>query len=136
MAPEEGQSPLREIDLTPLIDVSLVLVVMLLLATPLAFESSFALRSAAATARDAPEVERTERVEIAILSDGDVRVNRSAVPVDGLGAALSPLLASEAPPPVVVTCADAVSHGAFVRVLDVAKLCGASEIAVAEEISR
>jgi biopolymer transport protein ExbD len=122
-----------EIDLTPLIDVSLVLVVMLLLATPLAFESSFALRSAAAAARTAPEDEPVERLEIAILSDDEIRVNRDPVSADELDPALRTLLATDAPPAVVVTCADAVSHGAFVRVLDTAKLCGASEIAVAEE---
>lgn len=136
MLRENGTGPLREIDLTPLIDVSLVLVVMLLLATPLAFESSFALRNAPASARSAPEQELVERVELAILSDEAVRVNRDRVPVDALSAVLRPLLAGEAPPAVVVTCADAVRHGAFVRVLDTAKLCGAAEIAVMEEATR
>ena len=133
MAGDDGAGPLREIDLTPLIDVSLVLVVMLLLATPLAFESTFALRHAQASAKSAPEDQPVERVELAILSGEEVRVNRDRVPVGELDAALRPLLAGEAPPAVVVTCADAVPHGAFVRVLDTAKLCGAGEIAVSEE---
>jgi biopolymer transport protein ExbD len=136
MARENGTGPLREIDLTPLIDVSLVLVVMLLLATPLAFESSFALRNAPASGRSAPEQERVERIELAILSDEEVRVNRDPVSIDALGAVLRPLLAGEAPPAVIVTCADAVHHGSFVQVLDTAKLCGAAEIAVTEEAAR
>jgi biopolymer transport protein ExbD len=136
MSRENETSQLHEINMTPLIDVSLVLVVMLLLATPLAFESSFALRNASATARSAPEPEHVERIELAILSDEEVRVNREPVPVGALGAVLRPLLAVEAPPAVIVTCADAVHHGAFVRVLDTAKLCGAAEIAVTEGAAR
>lgn len=44
---ESSEGPLAEINTTPLIDVSLVLVVILLLATPLAFESSFGVRAGA-----------------------------------------------------------------------------------------
>jgi biopolymer transport protein ExbD len=132
-AREDGSGSLSPIDLTPLIDVSLVLVVMLLLATPLAFESSFALRNAPASARSASDDKPLERVELMILSEEEVRVNRDRVAVEELSAALDPLLAGEAPPAVVVTCADAVSHGAFVRVLDTVKLSGAMEIAMTEE---
>ena len=42
------------------------------------------------------------------------------------------MLQGAIPPPVVITCADAVSHGTFVSILDEAKLCGAREIAVTE----
>lgn len=136
MSRANGEQPVQEINLTPLIDVSLVLVVMLLLATPLAFESSFALRNAPAAAQTAPEDDPVERVELTILSEEDVRVNREPVPVNSLGLALTPLLEGETPPTVVVSCADAVSHGLFVRVLDTAKLCGATEIAVTEEAPR
>ncbi len=40
---------MNEVNMVPLIDVSLVLVVMLMLATPLAFESSLAIREARTT---------------------------------------------------------------------------------------
>jgi biopolymer transport protein ExbD len=43
----------HDVNMTPLIDVSLVLVVMLLLATPLAFESSIDVKNAAQAARKA-----------------------------------------------------------------------------------
>jgi biopolymer transport protein ExbD len=137
MSPDrDTDGPVHEVNVTPLIDVSLVLVVMLLLATPLALESSFTLRSAQAAARSAPDDKPVERVELSILAEGEVRVNRDKVPMDQLGVALTPLLSSETPPPVVVTCAGTVSHGTFVQVLDTAKICGAHEIAVTEEAPR
>jgi len=126
---QEAASGLNEVNLTPLIDVSLVLVVILLLATPLAFESAFGLRRAEASARSAATEKDLARVELDIVSDDEVRVNHRAVPVAELETTLPPLL-KEGSPQVTVTCADAVTHGAFVRVLDVTKSCGAADIAV------
>ena len=120
-----------EINLTPLIDVSLVLVVILLLATPLAFESSFAVRRAAATARSSDEDSRTSRIEVAVLTAETVRVNRETVALAELGATLAPLLASSADGLVAVSCRDSVPHGSFVTALDAIKLSGATDIAVA-----
>lgn len=121
---------IHEINMTPLIDVSLVLVVMLLLATPLAFESSIAVRKSSKSARSAEKKDREERIELTVLSEDSVIVNRTVVPRDRLNAVLQPLLKTSAKRRVVVSCGDGVSHGAFVNVLDRAKLCGAAEIAV------
>jgi biopolymer transport protein TolR len=125
-----SDGPEAEVNLTPLIDVSLVLVVILLLATPLAFESSFGVRKTADTARRASEEKKEARIELAIESDDAVRVNRTVVPLADLGATLKPLLA-EGSRKVTVECADGVAHGTFVHVLDVTKLNGAKDIAIA-----
>ena len=50
--PKKSGDNINEINMTPLIDVSLVLVVMLLLATPLAFESSIAIKKAMDSAKE------------------------------------------------------------------------------------
>ncbi len=129
--PDEG--PLAEINTTPLIDVSLVLVVILLLATPLAFESSFGVRQGAALAKPAVTADLIDRVELAVTGEDRVEVDGRAVAVDQLAGALRPLLRPGSRREVAVSCADQVSHGAFVRVLDIAKLSGAGTITVAEE---
>ena len=121
-----------EVNMAPLIDVSLVLVVILLLATPLAFESSIAVRQAAVSGKTASEESKKERIEIDILSNEVLVINRERVPYESLEEVLTPLLASSSEHQVVVTCEDVVSHGRFVSVLDQAKLCGAQKIAVKE----
>ncbi len=121
---------LSEINVTPIIDVSLTLVVILLLLTPLVFESSIAVRKAMASAKASPKEEKQERVELGVVSEDSVTVNRRLVARAELAGVLAPLLAEKAERRVVIECADRVSHGAFVNVLDQAKLCGASEIAV------
>jgi biopolymer transport protein TolR len=119
-----------EINMTPLIDVSLVLVVMLLLLTPLAFESSIAVRKAASSAKKSVKKEKEERVELHVVSEDSVIVNRRLVARAELPEVLGSYLEDKTQRRVVIDCADNVSHGAFVSVLDQAKLCGATEIAV------
>ena len=124
---EEG---IFEPNMTPLIDVSLVLVVILMVATPLAFQSSIAVQRAAQAARRAAIIANAERIEITILSPETVVVNRNEIPRSTLPSLLKPLLDGSASKVVVVRCEAGVSHGTFVGVLDDAKACGASQIAV------
>ena len=128
--PKKSSDGLHEINMTPLIDVSLVLVVMLLLATPMAFESSIAVRKAKNSAKSAEKKKVEERVELYVLSENSIRVNRKVVAREDLIDTLHPLMESSASRVVVIDCNTGVSHGAFVDVLDQAKLSGASEIAV------
>lgn len=128
-APDEG--PLSEINTTPLIDVSLVLVVILLLATPIAFESAFGVRRGDPLARPAVNEDVADRVELSITGEERVEVDGRAVAVDQLAGALRPLLGPRSRREVAVACDDRVSHGAFVRVLDIARLSGAEVINVA-----
>jgi len=128
--PSIDDGSLRDVNMTPLIDVSLVLVLILLLATPLAFESAFGLVRAQASARQAGDEREVARVELDLISSTEVRVNRDVVAVADLGATLRPLLAADAVPQVTIACADSVSHGVFVEVLDITKANGAQTIAV------
>jgi biopolymer transport protein ExbD len=116
--------------MTPLIDVSLVLVVTLMVATPMAFQSSIAVQRAAKSGQKADVMAKSERVEIQIVSADSITVNRALVPRDRMEGTLRPLLERSATRTVVIRCADSVPHGAFVGVLDEAKRCGAAEIAV------
>ncbi|MFO7652735.1 MAG: biopolymer transporter ExbD [Candidatus Krumholzibacteriia bacterium] len=134
MRPSDDQaarSGMTDVNMTPLIDVSLVLVVILLLATPLAFESSFGVRRAATTARTADVAEPVERIELTIVSEDSVRVNRRLIARADLGVTLGPLVERSATRLVTVVCADSIRHGTFVAVLDAARLSGARDIAVA-----
>ena len=126
----EKNGGIHEINMTPLIDVSLVLVVMLLLLTPLAFESSIAVRKAAESAKTSEKKLKEERIEINVISGDSVLVNRNTVPRSGLLGVLGPMLKDREDRRVVIECGDHIKHGVFVDVLDQVKLSGAGEIAV------
>jgi len=118
-----------DVNMTPLIDVSLVLVVILLVATPMALQSSITLQKSGGNPQ-AAVAPVAQRITIAVESETDVLVNGVAVPRAELRAHLRPLLAAGTQGPVVVLCAPEVTHGTFVNVLDEAKQSGAGEIAV------
>ena len=121
---------IHEPNMTPLIDVSLVLVVILMVATPMTLQSSISVQGAARSGRAAAMVKKLERIEVSVRNDGYVDVNHQTVVRDSLDAALRPLLAASPTGMVVVQCADGVSHGDFVAVLDLARQAGADHIAV------
>ena len=125
--PEQG---IHEPNMTPLIDVSLVLVVILMVATPMAFQSGISVQSASRTGRKAVEQAKADRIELAVRLDGRVDVNRRSVPRDSLSVALRPLLQLSPTRFVVLRCDDGVPHGDFVGVLDEARQLGAAKIAV------
>ena len=125
-----ARSGITDPNLTPLIDVSLVLVVILMVATPMAFQSGILVKSATTTGRAAAVATREDRIEVTVLADGGVRVDRNVVSLDALDATLGPVLAASATRRVVVRCDDAVPHGRLVHVLDEARALGATQIAI------
>ena len=129
-APKKNATGIYDVNMTPLIDVSLVLVVILMVATPMALQSSITVQNAAASKAAVEDVARPERVEVRIVSEDSLLVNLSPVPRRELGSALRSLLPAGGKGEVVVRCAGAVTHGTFVGVLDEAKQCGAARIAV------
>jgi biopolymer transport protein ExbD len=130
-SPSKGTNGgIHEVNMTPLIDVSLVLVVMLLLLTPLAFESSIAVRRTVESAKASQKKLKEERIELTVVSEDSVLVNREMVARRELPGVLEPMLSDRSDRRVVVACDDRVSHGVFVDVLDTVKLSGAGEIAV------
>ena len=120
----------HEPSLTPLVDVSLTLVVILLLATPLAMQSSINLAGARSAGQTAENLANIDRIEITLFSADSLRINELPLARAGMAPVLAPLLAHSQSRQVIVRCADAVPHGVFVSVLDEAKYCGALDIAM------
>jgi biopolymer transport protein TolR len=119
-----------EPNMTPLIDVSLVLVVILMVATPMAYQSGIAVNSASRSGKQAANPTKVERIELAMFADNSVTVNRRTVPRDSLEMVLRPLILATPNAVVVLRCDDRVPHGDFVGVLDEARQLGATKIAV------
>jgi biopolymer transport protein ExbD len=120
-----------EVNMTPLIDVSLVLVVILMVATPMALQSSISLQRAGSQAAQATVESKPEtRIEVEIEAEDRILVNGTAVPRAALRATVKALVAAHPKAPVLVACAGAATHGTFVYALDEAKQAGAAHVAV------
>jgi biopolymer transport protein TolR len=117
-----------EPNMTPLIDVALVLVIILMVATPMALQSSIALQRQAQSQAPAPVPPPERRLHIDVEAEDRILVNGEPVERAALRAALQPRIGPDTP--VIVRCAQNVTHGTFVYVLDEAKQGGAQSIAV------
>ena len=125
-----GGSIITDVNLTPLIDVCLVLVVILLVATPMTLESAIAVRNTAAAGAKSEVKSKDERIELRIMDESTVSLNGRPVNRGTVASRLRPLLDASSTRRVVVSCEPGVTHGTFVSVLDQAKLSGAADIAV------
>ena len=126
-------SGFSQVNMTPLIDVSLVLVVTLLLMTPLALESGIWVRNQSPRPPVAETEQESELVPVTILSENMVQVGNRLLDRQHLQPVLGAMLRLPEYHGVHLECVDEVSHATFVDVLDRAKLSGAETIALAGE---
>ena len=120
-----GPEPMSDINMTPLIDVMLVLVVIFILTAPL-LASSLRLdlpQAQAAKPQDAPQV-----VQIALGKDGQLYVQDQPLTLDALRQRLA--LAAQLNPQteVQLRADESVPYGKVVAVLDAALQAGLSRI--------
>lgn len=127
---ERNRKGFYSANMTPLIDVSLVLVVMLMLLTPLAFESSIILRKTGERERERERAIKAKPVELLIVSGDSLVVDGRGVKREDLKDALKSVFTDKNTRNVEVACGGGILHGVFVNVLDQTKLCGAVNISV------
>ncbi|MCZ4303633.1 biopolymer transporter ExbD [Zoogloeaceae bacterium G21618-S1] len=122
-----------EINLIPLIDVLLVIIIFLMLTTTYAKFSGLELNLPTASA-DAIQTQANE-INIAVTADGDVLINRVPVvgrDIDAIASALGRAAPADAEPPLVVINADAKArHQRVVDVMQAAQRVGLPQITFA-----
>lgn len=123
-------SGISGINVTPIIDVALVLVIILLITAPILSVSDPEVRLPRARTRGSDE---SPFLNVSLTRDGRIEVEDQEVAVEQLADVISTKLveSSEANPLVVVRADAAVLHRDVGRVLDVVKSAGATRIAVA-----
>lgn len=118
-----------EINLVPLIDVMMVILIFLMITTTYNRYTELAINLPSADAQRQPE--RANEIDVLVNAQGQYVVNRRAVAyrdVDQLAGELRKA-AGAAKEPVVVISADAqATHQAVVRVMEAARAAGLSQI--------
>jgi biopolymer transport protein ExbD len=121
---------IAEINITPLTDVVMVLLVIFMVTTPLMMNEAFKIKlPTAATAE--PQPEQTTTVTV---SPGNViYLNKAQVSLDDLKGLLASRMATSPDKTVVIKADKSILHGVVVKVLDIAKESGALKLAIATE---
>jgi len=125
---EHDNPMLSEINVTPLVDVALVLLVVFMITAPMLVQGADV---------NLPQTKRMDvlpqdQLTIQITKTGQIRLNNEAVPFDELSERLSPRVT---PGRSVLVYADAeVQHGLVMRVVAIAHSLGANPGIVTEPI--
>lgn len=122
---------MADINITPLTDVVMVLLVIFMVTTPLMMNDAFKIKLPTATTSE-PQVEQTTTVTVA---PGDkIYLNKAQVNnLDDLKGLLASRMAASPDKTVVIKADATIMHGLVVKVLDAAKEAGALKLAIATQ---
>ena len=125
-----------EINLIALIDVLLVILIFLMVTTTY---SKFAgLEINLPTADGAASKEQPEEINVAVTANGEILVNKSALPsrdVESIATAMKKLAGGPKPPLVIISADAKATHQSVVDVMQAAQQAGLSHISFATQQS-
>lgn len=125
----QTQTSLSEINITPLVDVVLVLLVIFMLTAPILQSGIEVDLPKTRTVRAIAE----ERVVVTVDKNQTVYVGNDPVNIHRLGSAVLDRMRGEKNSPVYLRCDQAVPFGAFAKVIDALKQTGLSNINIVTE---
>lgn len=132
MGAAQGQrddEPITDINVTPLVDVSLVLVIIFMAIAPFAIQAGIKVLESKAKA-SVGKVSADDNVAVRLSRDGRTEVNGKAVEPSQVFKALSEALFASKDKMVILTADDENKVGQVVEVLDHAKQAGAQKLAI------
>ena len=118
-----------EINLVPLIDVMMVILIFLMITTTYNKYTELQINLPSAQAERQPE--RPNEITVLVNAQGQYVVNKSAVPfraVEQLADELRRAGAGQKEPVVVITADAAATHQSVIRVMEAARIAGLSQI--------
>jgi len=130
MRNEKPKSLMTEINVTPLVDVCLVLVIIFMVTTSMFLEPPFEIKLPKA---HTAEQTKEENIFIAVGSDGSLAINENRVDLQAFPEAISSRLKQSRMKLVVIRADEDALSGAVIDVLNIVKKAGARRITFGTE---
>jgi len=128
-APQDSDESLSEVNVIPLADLSLVLLIILMVLSPMIMQSMIKVQSSRASAIH-PQT-KPEPPLILNVNPTDEELNSVKITNDlDLAARLAAAIGNRTDKTVMLTVGATVPHGRFVQILDLTKQQGADKIAL------
>ncbi|MHB2026099.1 MAG: ExbD/TolR family protein [Elusimicrobiota bacterium] len=125
----KGEEPITAINVTPLVDVCLVLVIIFMTIAPFAMVFGIkVLESKSGAAKG--KVSARDNVQVALSIQGRITVNGKTVATQNLEPAIALALAKSKDKMVIVSADDGNHVGQVVSILDTAQQAGAVKLAI------
>jgi len=128
-AEESSESIMAEINITPLTDIFLVLLIIFMITTSVMVESAAKVNLPKAT----QTVQEARGLTVMVTADNKIFVNQLPVELSQLQATLHDLLADDPKKLVILQGDQSVLLGEAVRIMDLAKRAGAQAISIAAQ---
>jgi len=125
----EDRRFLAEINVVPLVDVVLVLLIIFMITAPLLYRGIDIQLPASQTNTIAPD----ERLVVTVEKDGKIFLNKERVPPDNLEGAFAAARDRNPSVSVYLRADQAVPYGLVVRVMDAAKQAGLAQLGMVTE---
>lgn len=119
---------ISEINITPLTDVMLVLLIIFMITTPLIMQSGIKINIPKSSSEDTIE---PERIIITLSKDNYIYLNDAKVDIENLSNSLKKFIENDHNKIIIINADKDISHGFVVEILDIAKKSGASNLAIA-----
>jgi len=128
---QSDDEPLSEVNVIPLADLSLVLLIILMVLSPMIMQSMIKVHATRASAVTAPQEKSPEPPLILLINPDGIFLNTVKMNTDlELAAKLSQALDQREDKTVMITADPSVQHGRVVTILDLVKQQGAEKIAL------
>ncbi|MBI3552050.1 MAG: biopolymer transporter ExbD [Elusimicrobia bacterium] len=128
-AGSKGEEPITAINVTPLVDVCLVLVIIFMAVAPFAMTMGIKVLESRAKAAEG-KASAEDNVTVKLDVSGQITVNGAAAPPDQLKPMIMTALQKSKDRMVIVTADDGNRVGQVVAILDLAKEAGALKLAI------
>ncbi|MCL6465493.1 MAG: biopolymer transporter ExbD [candidate division WOR-3 bacterium] len=116
--------------LNSLVDIALSLVIAFIVSMPIFFESGIFVSAPGAARAAANEPGSDIKANILITNDGRIMLNEAQVSYENLSELLPRLLQRSVERRVIVAAEEQVKYDRVMQILDLAKQCGAADIAL------
>lgn len=119
-----------QLNLTSLVDIALSLVIAFIVAVPLFFETGIFVSAPGVARAGAADEGSDIKANIYLKDDGIIMLNETPVSFAELSDLLPKLLDRSVERKVIVASDEMVKYDRVVKVLDIAKQCGAADLAL------
>ena len=126
-SPEDDFGPIASINVTPFVDVALVLLVIFMVTAPLILKDALNIKLPKATSIDSKS---SQSLGIAVTKLGQILLNGQPAEPDALAQAVRDAVKANPNAQAVISADTDARHGDVVRAIDIIKTAGLSNFAI------